>query len=185
MSYRAFKRLLGETSLERQCRWLLGAGVLLLMTGSFWVYARQTEDLAYEQLATTGRALLSHILARSHVKGEQLKAVEDFQRLAEQHWPETLKGYSARLIKPTPKDADRQTDPENQPTSDDLPVMHRIQNDPDRDEETRQVPKENAFYYYGAIRASRPSCVECHRDPNKVGEKLARPNLQQDDLMAV
>ena len=46
MSYRAFKHLLGETSLERKCRWLLGAGVLLLMTGSFWVYAKQTEDLA-------------------------------------------------------------------------------------------------------------------------------------------
>ena len=30
MSYRAFKRLLGETSLERKCRWLLGAGVLLV-----------------------------------------------------------------------------------------------------------------------------------------------------------
>ena len=24
MSYRGFKRLLGETSLERKCRWLLG-----------------------------------------------------------------------------------------------------------------------------------------------------------------
>ena len=58
MSYRAFKKLLGETSLERKCRWLLGAGVLLLMTGSFYVYARQTEDLAYEQLETTGLALL-------------------------------------------------------------------------------------------------------------------------------
>ena len=56
MSYKAFKRLLGETSLERKCRWLLGAGVLVLMTGSFWVYAKQTEDLAYEQLLdTTGR----------------------------------------------------------------------------------------------------------------------------------
>ena len=70
MSYKAFKRLLGETSLERKCRWLLGAGVLVLMTGSFWVYAKQTEDLAYEQLETTGRALLSPIVARLHVKGE-------------------------------------------------------------------------------------------------------------------
>ena len=59
MSYRAFKRLLGETSLERKCRWLLGAGVLLLMTGSFWVYAQQTETLAYEQLDTTGRVLIA------------------------------------------------------------------------------------------------------------------------------
>src|SRR5205085_10578971 len=104
MSYRAFKRLLGETSLERKCRWLLGAGVLLLMTAAFWVYARQTEDLAYEQLETTGRALLSPIVAKYHVKGEQFLAVDEFQKLNEQHWPATLKGYSTRLIKPDSKD---------------------------------------------------------------------------------
>ena len=177
MSYRAFKRLLGETSLERKCRWLLGAGVLLLMTGSFWVYARQTEDLAYEQLETTGRALLSPIVARLHVRGEQLQAIDDFQKLTEAHWPATLKGYSTRLIKPDTKD------PEFLPTSDDLTVRHRIQND-GKDEASRQSPKENAFYYYGAIRAGQ-SCVNCHRDPSKVGEKLALANLKQDDLMAV
>ena len=43
MSYRAFKRLLGETSLERKCRFLFGAFILLLITSSFWLYARQTE----------------------------------------------------------------------------------------------------------------------------------------------
>src|SRR2546429_9834629 len=100
MSYRAFKRLLGETSLERKCRWLLGAGVLLLMTGSFWAYARQTEDLAYEQLATTGRALLSPVVAEWHVKGEQLDAVKEFQQLTEEHWPAQLKQYNVRRIKP-------------------------------------------------------------------------------------
>ena len=39
------------------------------------------QDLAYEQLETTGRALLSPIVARQHVKGEQLTAVDDFQKL--------------------------------------------------------------------------------------------------------
>src|SRR5688572_25821296 len=175
MSYKAFKRLLGETSLERKCRWLLGAGVLVLMTGSFWVYAKQTEDLAYEQLETTGRALLSPIVARIHVKGDQLKAVDDFQRLAEENWPATLKGYNYRLIKPA------SDDPVTQPTSDDLTALHRIQNDK-KNEETRQAPKENAFYYYGAIRA-RQSCVDCHRDPTKV--KVAAPNLQPDEVMGV
>ena len=33
MSYKAFKRLLGETSLERKCRWLLGTGVVVILTG--------------------------------------------------------------------------------------------------------------------------------------------------------
>src|SRR5439155_1022224 len=163
MSYRAFKRLLGETSLERKCRWLLGAGVLLLMTGSFWVYARQTEDLAYEQLATTGRALLSPIVARSHVKGDQLTAVDDFQKLTEAHWPAALKGYNYLLIKPDTRE------PDNKPNSDDLNVLAKIQSDPQKYEESRQAPKENAFYYYGAIRAGK-SCVECHANREKMAQ---------------
>jgi signal transduction histidine kinase len=182
MSYRAFKRLLGETSLERKCRWLLGAGVLLLMTGSFWVYARQTEDLAYEQLATTGRALLSPIVAKLHVKGEQFQAVDDFQKLTEAHWPAALKGYNYLLIKPDTKE------PDNKPNTDDLNVLAKIQSDPQKYEDWRQAPKENAFYYYGAIRAG-PSCVSCHANAAKMAEMgaegKATPELKPDDLMAV
>src|SRR5437868_7422367 len=118
MSYKAFKRLLGETSLERKCRWLLGAGVLVLMTGSFWVYARQTEDLAYEQLETTGRALLSPVVAQMHVKGDQLDAVEKFQERIEANWPAQLKDYKVRRIKPNAKEAIYL------PTSDDLAALH-------------------------------------------------------------
>ena len=62
MSYRAFKRLLGETSLERKCRFLFGAFILLLITGSFWFYARQTEDVAYDQIVTTCRLLMIQIV---------------------------------------------------------------------------------------------------------------------------
>ena len=58
MSYRAFKRLLGETGLERKCRFLFGAFILLLITLCFWRYARQTEGLAYDQIDTTGRLLV-------------------------------------------------------------------------------------------------------------------------------
>ncbi len=36
MSYRSLKRVLGETSLERKCRFLFGACLLMLITGSFW-----------------------------------------------------------------------------------------------------------------------------------------------------
>jgi two-component system, NarL family, sensor histidine kinase BarA len=178
MSYKAFKRLLGETSLERKCRWLLGAAVLVLMTGSFWVYSKQTEDLAYEQLETTGRALLSPIVARYHVKDDQLRALEEFQTIAEKNWPATLKGYNYKLIKP------ETTHPIHKADADDQPSMHRILNDETKNEDTRQAPKENAFYYYGAIRAGN-SCVECHRDPAKVGDQLAKANLQQGEVMGV
>jgi len=179
MSYRAFKKLLGETSLERKCRWLLGAGVLLLMTGSFWVYAHQTEGLAYEQLQTTGRALLSHILAREHVRGEQRQAVEDFQKLTETHWPEQLRGYNFKVIKNP-----QTNDPQYAPAADDMATFSKFLTDDQKAEEDRLAPKENAYYYYGAIRAGA-SCVGCHASPEKVGEGKARPDLKPNDLMAV
>src|SRR5438270_13769296 len=62
MSYRAFKRLLGETSLERKCRFLFGGFILLLITGSFWFYLRQTEHLAYDQIVTSCRLLMIQIV---------------------------------------------------------------------------------------------------------------------------
>ena len=48
MSYRSLKRVLGETSLERKCRFLFGGCLLVLITGSFWWYGRSTEELVYE-----------------------------------------------------------------------------------------------------------------------------------------
>src|SRR5471030_2770558 len=67
MSYRAFKRLLGETSLERKCRFLFGSGVVVLITLSFWFYAYQTEHLAYDQAVTTCRLLVSPVLGQQHL----------------------------------------------------------------------------------------------------------------------
>ena len=63
MSYRAFKRLLGETSLERKCRFLFGAFSLSLITLCFWLYAYRTEHLAYDQLMTTSQLLVDPVVA--------------------------------------------------------------------------------------------------------------------------
>jgi signal transduction histidine kinase len=67
MSYRAFKRLLGETSLERKCRFLFGAGVLVLLTLSLWLYAYLTESLAYAQAIETCRMLVAPALMEKHL----------------------------------------------------------------------------------------------------------------------
>ena len=45
MSYRTFKHLLGETSLERKCRFIFGGGILVLVTTSFYWYGQKTEKL--------------------------------------------------------------------------------------------------------------------------------------------
>ena len=82
MSYRAFKRLLGETGLERKCRYLLGAGVVLLMSVSFYVYARQTEELAYDQLQNTGQTLVPSVVARAHADPAVQDTLDDIQTRA-------------------------------------------------------------------------------------------------------
>src|SRR4030042_161761 len=66
MSYRSIKRVLGETSLERKCRFLFGACLLLLITASFWVYGSQTESLVYKQNRTTGRLLVDQVMLITH-----------------------------------------------------------------------------------------------------------------------
>src|ERR1700730_19115810 len=100
MSFRAFKRLLGETSLERKCRFLFGAFILLLISASFWLYAHQTEDLAYEQIPTACRLLVQPILARKHVDKNIQEALNTFQDKQETNAAESLPEYVARIIKP-------------------------------------------------------------------------------------
>src|ERR1700722_17403220 len=65
MSYRAFKRLLGETSLERKCRFLFGSGVVVLITLSFGLYDHLTVHLAYDQAVTTCRLLVAPTVAQN------------------------------------------------------------------------------------------------------------------------
>ena len=143
---------------------------------------RRTADektrAADEKLLMTGRALLSPIVARQHFKGDVLDAMDEFRRRSEELWPERLKRYNYSIIGLDPRY------PERSATIEDMPTILRFQNDSRLNEETRRVPEENVFYYYGAVRA-QPSCMVCHSDKMKVGEKIAIPDLQQDDVMVV
>ena len=179
MSYRAFKKLLGETSLERKCRWLLGTGVLLLMTCSFYIYARQTETLAYEQLNATGRALLPPILARMHVNTETGKSVDEFQATQQLHAAAQFTNYVYLIIR-----FPLSIDPETAAQADDMETITRFITDAKKTEEIREAPKGNAYLYYGVLRAG-PSCVACHTDAKKMGgADKTRPGLQPNDIMA-
>src|SRR5437588_4076372 len=125
MSYRAFKRLLGETSLERKCRFLFGGFILLLITGSFWLYARQTEHLAYDQLPTTCKLLVNEIVARqiatvcrqhderADVQGR--RATEEFRKQWEGPWPKPLQDYKFVFITPNGSHRHRRPDSEYAP----------------------------------------------------------------------
>ena len=66
MAYRHVKNVLGETNLERKCRFLFGACVSLLVAASFmWVWM-QTETLVLQKDQTTGSLLVDAIMLKVH-----------------------------------------------------------------------------------------------------------------------
>ena len=66
MAYRHVKSVLGETNLERKCRFLFGGCVSLLIAASFmWVWM-QTEQLVLEKDSTTGGLLVDAIMLKIH-----------------------------------------------------------------------------------------------------------------------
>lgn len=68
MNYRSFKKLFGETSLERKCRLIFGFALLCLITTSFWIYASRTRRLVESQQVDKASALVPEIIYRDHIK---------------------------------------------------------------------------------------------------------------------
>ncbi|MEM8944753.1 MAG: ATP-binding protein [Planctomycetota bacterium] len=66
MSYRTFKRTLGETNLERKCRWLFGACLFPLIAGSFWWYGSQTDKIVAKQNQPVGQAIVDTAMVLAH-----------------------------------------------------------------------------------------------------------------------
>jgi signal transduction histidine kinase len=185
MSYRAFKRLLGETSLERKCRFLFGTATLLLISASFVWYARQTEHLAYEQITTTGRLLVSPLVSKMH---DKLIGPED--NLTPGQWEELHKAlddlsleqlpvYQSLLIKPNARK------PENQATDPyERSLLQEFLANGDRLEESHPMPSQPFIYYYGPVRASK-SCLSCHPTALEREARTYRDGLKEGDLMAL
>src|SRR5688500_8199288 len=104
MSYRTVKRLLGETSLERKCRFLFGGGLMLLITGSFYFYAWLNSTLIYSQNNSTGRMLTSSVLLEEHWKGLEDRQFQPvIEELAAALKPDELSEYRHRLLKADPE----------------------------------------------------------------------------------
>ena len=102
MSYRSFKHLLGETSLERKCRFIFGGGILVLVTFSFYWYGQKTESLVIGQTTQTARMLVKPTLMNIHYKSV---GNEDFARLIDALWDDLtplddLPKYEAHVLTP-------------------------------------------------------------------------------------
>lgn len=177
MSFRALKRLFGETSLERKCRVLLGAGILLLTSASFWLYAWQTEQVAFDQIFNQGRLLVQPALAERHLDPAARSAMKDHHRAWESHWLTSANDYHQDWLKPNAQD------PRQRPGGDDRLVVERFLHDPSRSEEIRWNRDQEKVYYYAPIRAAA-ACLQCHpRNPTEREEYGGM--LNEGDLMTV
>jgi signal transduction histidine kinase len=197
MSYRAFKRLLGETNLERKCLYLFGTFILLMITGSFWLYARRTEHLAYDQIETSCRLLVVQIVDRllatrcrqepAEPRGPEAKArpradegpkrtvqpLDEFRKNWEEHWPLALKQYEYSTYPVHGLRAERQPDHATLER-----LKEEFQRDPSKNEENQLMVSHGKNYYYAAVRAST-SCLGCH-------QKLqSNADLKEKDLLAI
>jgi signal transduction histidine kinase len=205
MSYRAFKRLLGETSLERKCRFLFGAGILVLITASFWFYASQTEHLAKNQTTTTCRLLIYPCIAKEHLGKLGSERWQQLIQFMQKKAPEEKKAFAQLLKEPGLMLRDTVKDAEIAERSwlrnmEELEYQyHIIRNqaaeDPDEQklladfyrkdapvrESLRMFSSEHFLYYYGEVRARR-SCLTCHVP---MAEMTGEPPPVENELMAV
>ena len=196
MAYRTITDILGETSLERKCRFLFGLCLFLLIAGSFWWYGSRTEQLVYATTRSTGRHLVDAIMLQYHWK--TLEKEQQYTSLIET-LGRTLQNqpYSWRLLDPdaTPEERagykrldaavldyfrDRPA-PEPAISPNGAPVT-----------EYREFRTEDAseYHYYQPVRAKK-SCLVCHQVRGLIGDQPAGPDetlhpLQaENDLMAV
>jgi signal transduction histidine kinase len=170
MSYRTFKKLLGETSLERKCRFLFGGGLMLLITGSFYFYGRLTEDLVYKQNKITGRLLIAPIIFEKHWKWSEGESefVKVIEKMAIELKPQD---YSWALLKADPASSE----PGNRP-SDPIGYAALAKLAQGQSEYVFRDRDKGEYQYFGAVRASK-SCVDCHRSYT--------PAIKEGDLMGM
>jgi two-component system, NarL family, sensor histidine kinase BarA len=172
MSYRTVKRLLGETSLERKSRYLFGGSLLLLIAASFYVYAKLTSDLVYEQNPKQAEKLIFPIILEKHIKAlEPADTLKAMQEIINDTRPPELE-YNYRFFKP---DLLR---PEFRPSdAEDYDAVDAIVKGAT---DYSRIDKERGEYHYFAAIKAKKACALCHRDM-----VLSDAKIKEDELLRV
>lgn len=163
MSYRTIKRLLGETSLERKCRFLFGGALMLLITGSFYFYAQLNLRVVRGQYRQRAQLLIAQNLQMAHwersVRGTDPEVISFIKELSSQLKPEDLREYNWKFI---PADFEL-ADATRRPTEQfEYEALNRLlmQEEPFVIHEDLDDGK---YHYFEPIRAAT-SCLACHRE---------------------
>lgn len=170
MSYRNIKRLLGETSLERKCRLLFGGGLLLLISGSFWIYARQTQKLVFAQNVELARSLVASVIIERHASSFEREYGEkpNIELMSQDLKPDDLKKIQWALLTDDPN-GDASSRPID---SYDTTAIAHISKD-----RTEFIPRDRKqFRFYAEVRATE-SCVKCHQEHNGKPELAVNARL--------
>ncbi|HEY4235286.1 MAG TPA: ATP-binding protein [Lacipirellulaceae bacterium] len=204
MSYRTFKRVLGETNLERKCRWWFGISLFILLTLSFTWYGQRTDELVDERIHSLSRELYRAGWQKLHIN--KLAGIEADVKKAK---GEDYGGFYPELAASSDSFAQHyKWDPLLLTNSNELPSDYLPQDDTERDlisqwsapevrsDETnadgqpvvspkffeRRVERNGhqVYQYYQPMYAEK-SCLNCHRSLGQVPNS----HLQEKDLMAV
>lgn len=195
MSYRSFKRVLGETSLERKCRFLFGASLLVLIAASFFVYGRRTEKLVTDVNPTRGRLLVDTILAQVH--WEKMETNEEFKpviRDLSKTWQ--VNKFDQSFLRPDKVSLGQQQVDEFERDFLRAAVLADTHDEAKGDSPTAPEDEKKIFLtqrfvdggrryeYYQAIYAAH-SCVGCHHNLSPGLAGYYGRNLADGDLLAV
>jgi len=201
MSYRTFKKALGETNLERKCRLLFGACLLPLIAGSFWWAGEKTNEIVIERNRFIGQALASSVLLEAHNAvfdtGMDPAEQKENEKLAE-----FLRGRSFESEVLHPKNDQGIGKPEEVREWDLMDKWSRISQEVITDEDIEQLDEKwdhrfveknlpdistgsaeetLVYQYYQAVFAKQ-YCVDCH---NKPVMPVFWPNMQVGDLLGI
>jgi len=163
MSYRSIKRVLGETSLERKCRFLFGACLLALITASFSWHRSMTENLVYKQQQATAKLLADQVMFIEH--WESFETHGGFEQLV-QKLTRSFKreDYEWRFILPNSGDG------KGAPRDDfewkllDRYLKTKPAEGTEDEPQDRILSDRNEYHFYQPIRAE-PLCLNCHNVP--------------------
>jgi signal transduction histidine kinase len=199
VSYRTFKHLLGETSLERKCRFIFGLGILLLVTCSFFLYGRKTEELVLLQSTQSARMRVDDALKEHHFINSLTN--EDTKPFLTKLWGEfkpldDVPVSEARFLSPY-----NTKDPEKQPVDEfeRAQLARFIQADQHKDDPSRKSAKstdkllplwaqrtissKKQFQYIQAVLFSKPTCLmACHAgEDTQIDNHMSRPTMDGKD----
>ena len=203
ITYRSFKKFLGETSLERKCRYLFGLALLGLIAGSFWLQAHRTRQLVINQQRFEAQTLVPRLLTMRHLKlyheqdedtdtaASQLEAADTSERTPFQDFSEKLSESETLFPSEEPATGIQWylSPLENVSLGEDDDAARRrfIADEDENDfhefitsDATEDTEESTSLVYYAAIRATA-NCLKCHHDVNAYG---AEP-YGADQLVAV